>query len=58
MKIYEFETSDCTLDGTDGALRTPTGALVDLRPQTREVLRLLAMSPSRTIEKAEFAEQV
>ncbi|GGF63662.1 TolB amino-terminal domain-containing protein [Mameliella alba] len=58
MKIYEFETTDCTLDGTDGALRTPNGALVDLRPQTREVLRLLAMSPNRTIEKAEFAEQV
>ncbi|MBY6117095.1 winged helix-turn-helix domain-containing protein [Mameliella alba] len=58
MKIYEIKKTGHVLDGSNGALTDESGKLVELRPQTREVLRLLAASPNRTVTKAEFTAAV
>ncbi|MFD0980295.1 winged helix-turn-helix domain-containing tetratricopeptide repeat protein [Tropicimonas aquimaris] len=58
MKIYEFERSGVVLDGLDGTLKTASGVPVELRPQSREVLRVLASAPNRTVTKDEFSQAI
>jgi TolB-like protein/DNA-binding winged helix-turn-helix (wHTH) protein len=58
VKKYEFSDLGVTLDGASGTLSTQAGEVIDLRPQSREVLRLLAAAPNRTITKKEFTDKV
>ncbi|PUB08315.1 winged helix-turn-helix domain-containing tetratricopeptide repeat protein [Yoonia sediminilitoris] len=58
MKNYEFAKNGLVLDGADGSLTTRSGDPVELRPQTREVLKFLAEHPEKTLTKADFAEAV
>ncbi|WP_379561148.1 winged helix-turn-helix domain-containing tetratricopeptide repeat protein [Psychromarinibacter halotolerans] len=58
MKIYEFKNGDVILDVSTGALSDRSGEAVDLRPQTRDVLRLLAENPGQTVGKEVFAQEV
>ena len=58
MKIYEFANSKLVFDGRDATLRTRSGDPVELRPQSREVLKFLATRPGETLTKADFAETV
>lgn len=46
------------LSDGDGVLRTQSGEAVDMRPQSREVLRLLASSPNQTITKDTFSSAI
>ncbi|WP_068118221.1 winged helix-turn-helix domain-containing tetratricopeptide repeat protein [Tropicimonas marinistellae] len=58
MKIYEFEESGVVLDASSGVLTKASGEPVELRPQSREVLRVLVTSPNRTVTKQEFSDAV
>lgn len=58
MKIYEFADRGLVLDASDGSLKRADGAPVELRPQTRDVLKILASNPGETITKRAFAEAV
>ncbi len=58
MNIYEFKKHGVILDGSSGTLKTVSGEAVDLRPQSREVLRLLATSPNWTFDKDNFTAVV
>ena len=58
MKIYEFEDSGIVLNGSDGSVSSRSGDAVELRPQSREVLQLLANAPNRIVSKEEFTEAV
>ncbi len=58
VKNYEFKGQGIILDGSNGSLRKGNGDVVELRPQSREVLRVLAESPNQTISKSEFSEAV
>lgn len=58
MKIYEFEDSGVTLNGADGSVSSRSGKAIELRPQSREVLQLLASAPNRIVLKEEFTDIV
>ena len=58
MKIYEFEDSGLVLNGADGSVSSHTGDMIELRPQSREVLQLLARTPNNIVSKEEFTEAV
>ena len=58
MKIYEFDDLGVTLTGADGSLSSRAGDTIELRPQSREVLRLLANAPNRIVSKEEFTDVV
>ncbi len=58
MKIYEFDNRKAILDGESGVLRTPDGGLVELRPQSREVLRMLVTAPDEVVTKAQFSQAI
>jgi len=58
MKIYEFANAGLVLDASDGSLKRVDGAPVELRPQTRDVLKILASKPGETITKAAFTQAV
>ena len=58
MKIYEFAETGVVLNASDGSLRGSDGAPVELRPQSREVLKILSARPGETITKAAFTEAV
>ena len=58
VKIYEFEESGVSLNGSDGSVSSRSGDTIELRPQSREVLRLLAEAPNRIVSKEEFTEVV
>lgn len=58
MKIYEFENAGVRLHADEGVLKHPDGTVVDLRPQSREVLRLLVQAPQTIITKAQFTDAV
>ena len=58
MKIYEFSKNGVILDASDGSLTNRVGAPVELRPQTREVLRILAAQPGVVITKSAFTASV
>jgi len=58
VKNYEFKNGDVILDLADGTLRQTSGQPVDLRPQTREVLKRLAASPNKLVTKQDFARDI
>ncbi|MBT8460192.1 MAG: winged helix-turn-helix domain-containing protein [Boseongicola sp.] len=58
MKIYEFKALGIILNGSDGSLSSHSGDTIELRPQSREVLKLLAGSPNRIVSKEEFTDAV
>lgn len=58
MKIYEFNNGKVKLDSRSGVLRASDDTLVDLRPQSREVLRLLVASSGEVVTKDTFARAV
>ncbi len=58
MKIYEFAKQGIVLDGAVGTLRTQAGDEIELRPQSREVLKLLASQPHAIVSKDQFAKTV
>ena len=45
-------------DAGDGSLKDSAGAPVDLRPQSREILKILGAQPGEVVTKAAFAEAV
>ncbi len=58
MKIYEFEDSGIVLNASDGSVSSRSGDTIELRPQSREVLQLLANAPNKLVSKEEFTETV
>ena len=58
MKIYEIRETDRIIDGADGSLRTGSGAPVDLRPQSREVLQLLVATPGEVVTRETFTDVI
>ena len=58
MKIYEFEDAGVILNGSNGSVSSRSGDTIELRPQSREVLQLLAKAPNKIVSKEEFTEVV
>lgn len=58
MKIYEFRDLGIVLNGSDGSVSSSSGETIELRPQSREVLQLLAKAPNRIVSKEEFTDVV
>ena len=58
VKIYEFEHLGIVLNGSDGSVSSRSGDVIELRPQSREVLHLLANAPNRIVSKEEFTDVV
>ncbi|MDJ1018048.1 MAG: winged helix-turn-helix domain-containing protein [Paracoccaceae bacterium] len=57
-KFYEFEDSGLVLDAETGRISSASGDEVEMRPQTREVLTILAGAPGKTVTKSEFTDAV
>jgi TolB-like protein/DNA-binding winged helix-turn-helix (wHTH) protein len=58
VKIYEFRDLGIVLNGSDGSVSSSSGETIELRPQSREVLQLLAKAPNRIVSKEEFTDVV
>ena len=57
MKKYEIKTKGRLID-PDGTIRDAEGAVIELRPQSRQVLELMVRSADQVVTKDNFAEAV
>ncbi len=58
VKIYEFKDLGIILNGSDGSLSSLSGDPIEIRPQSREVLQLLANAADRSVSKEEVTDVV